>query len=1240
MKKKKVRQNIIPYESDKFEIGFEGNNTEGYAHIVGENVYADNYQIVSNLINDGYLVHATPTEFDEFNPEFIRGGMRAHEGYGFYFTDMQYKPLEYGNILWVVKKDDFNFLDSSTPISIDMFGEKYKIELHKLNDRLDNVRTNREYDYISSEIERLEDEYNKLGGDNFFDYIDIAIEQDNARTIAQLESRIRNSKYTVPKLTELYVSWGYDGYITDRIYTIFNFDKLKKLSKKIDLNNMNNLNEALNLSSFKVQDKLNPNFWKNEKLDSRVRLKLLDIADDFTDFLNVDWVKPEDITMTGSLANYNWSKEYSDIDLHIIIDYKKVDDRIEFVREYFKSKKELWNQEHENLKIFGFPVELYVQDKNEKHNSSGVYSLEKNEWIEKPQKKEPTKSNLRKAEQNAESWIEKIDKIMNRYYPDATDSEKENILNKLDSTFNDIKNSRRKSFSNGKDEMNKDNLTFKMLRRNGYLDKIHNKKVEIYDDLMSIDENILSNIIKENISKYIINEISIIDKYNKEKEKNNYINKGIDFDTFEELCNIDPTTKPNKVGKYCNWLIAKYNPNTNFNELKRCLEWFADGVKRNILSRYNIPSDINSFKTYEELINTMNNLNDNNDDLDISSSEYNNRNKLEGQFEVLGSTSFYDIIVPKTFDAERYFGSNTEWCTVANKNYFLDYMEQGQLYILYPKNGDSEYKMQFHFESVSFADKYDNVLGDPIDCIKSVIEDKNIYNELISLCKKVFAKNVKYMKYFSTFEEVLESILIELENGTNPRNLFDKVDDFREGYAIVCLKGKWNWINTEGELLNPNQWFDYVFNFQEGYAVVEIRGKGWNYINTDGNFLRDDLWFKDAYSFKEGYAVVQLNGKWNWINTEGEFFSPNQWFNGTGIFQNGVALVKLKNKYNFIKTDGNFICDDIWFDMIWGFQDGIAKVEIESKGYNFINTEGKILCPDIWFDRVLSFNNNVGIVELNSKGCNLINTEGELLSPNQWFDNIRKTENLYRVFLRDKGFNYINSNGEYVSDEWFAEAGLLRRGRTEVKLFNGEEFRLVIHPHNENKVILRKRMDENKKYNNKILTENINNRKLYHQTVADINVIKSIIENGLIPNDNGEVYGIWFNKKPFYNDYERFMVSLPETEENLEKYDFSKFFDGDLKIARKQIPFNALTVENIPFASINGEFCFYSNMFNEKFRNSKFVQKYENLATYIAEKTKKDNILIYTDLFEMFVESGTSYIFSKYPHIKTDILLK
>lgn len=102
----------------------------------------------------------------------------------------------------------------------------------------------------------------------------------------------------------------------------------------------------------------------------------MDIADDFIQTLNVKWVKPLDIVFTGSLANYNWTK-YSDIDVHVIMNYKDVYENIEFVKEYFEMKKYSWMQDHDNLRIYGFPIELYVEDSNDAANSSGVYSLEK-----------------------------------------------------------------------------------------------------------------------------------------------------------------------------------------------------------------------------------------------------------------------------------------------------------------------------------------------------------------------------------------------------------------------------------------------------------------------------------------------------------------------------------------------------------------------------------------------------------------------------------------------------------------------------------------------------------------------------------------------------------------------------------------------------------------------------------------------------------------------------------------------
>lgn len=248
--------------------------------------------------------------------------------------------------------------------------------------------------------------------------------------------------------------------------------------------------EEVDLSSFEIKDKLNPKFWKNNKIDSRIRLKLLDIADDFVDSLEVKWVEPEDIIMTGSLANFTWNEEYSDIDLHIIMDFKKVDKRSDFVKNYFKSKKKEWEDKHENLKIYGFPIEVYVQDKYEKHTASGIYSLEKNEWIIEPNRDNFDENDYEDdvVKQKVSEYTKKIDKLLEDFEEKTTESDIETIYNKSVSLFNKIKDERNDEL-HVKDakELSNGNLIFKSLRRNGYIEKLINLRNNSYDKYNSLD---------------------------------------------------------------------------------------------------------------------------------------------------------------------------------------------------------------------------------------------------------------------------------------------------------------------------------------------------------------------------------------------------------------------------------------------------------------------------------------------------------------------------------------------------------------------------------------------------------------------------------------------------------------------------------------------------------------------------------------------------------------------------------
>ena len=162
------------------------------------------------------------------------------------------------------------------------------------------------------------------------------------------------------------------------------------------------------LSSFHLQDELNPKIWSKDgqKMNPKVRERLLEITNDFIEFLGVD-VIVTDVIMTGSLANYNWSK-FSDIDLHIVANFSQFsEEQLPLYEELFKLKKTLYNYKH-NIKIFGYDVELYVQNETEIHFSSGVYSVLFDEWSNKPEK-ETVKIDKELIKTKSQQWMDIID---------------------------------------------------------------------------------------------------------------------------------------------------------------------------------------------------------------------------------------------------------------------------------------------------------------------------------------------------------------------------------------------------------------------------------------------------------------------------------------------------------------------------------------------------------------------------------------------------------------------------------------------------------------------------------------------------------------------------------------------------------------------------------------------------------------------------------------------------------------
>jgi hypothetical protein len=228
------------------------------------------------------------------------------------------------------------------------------------------------------------------------------------------------------------------------------------------------------VKSFRIKDELNPKIWTDFEINSEVREDLLKIAQDFYGSTDLQ-ADVDDIILTGSLSNYNWSEKYSDYDLHILIDFKQVNESVELVKKYADSVKKIWNDEHD-IKIKGYEVEVYIQDVSEPHTSTGVFSLLNNKWKVKPKRVEfePDEDMI---EEKGKSVMMLVDDL-----EEEVDEDKyESFLEKLQKVWDKVKNYRKSGLESEGGELSLGNLVFKFLRRNGYIEKIMKLKKKSYD---------------------------------------------------------------------------------------------------------------------------------------------------------------------------------------------------------------------------------------------------------------------------------------------------------------------------------------------------------------------------------------------------------------------------------------------------------------------------------------------------------------------------------------------------------------------------------------------------------------------------------------------------------------------------------------------------------------------------------------------------------------------------------------
>ena len=474
-----------------------------------------------------------------------------------------------------------------------------------------------------------------------------------------------------------------------------------------------------------------------------------------------------------------------------------------------------------------------------------------------------------------------------------------------------------------------------------YLSLLNNKK-----RIVRLTESDLVNIVKRCLVESTKHTTLLTESAQDKRVQNFLKNKG--YSDYNERMEI--------IGKTKHDIPNIRLDNGKF--LLGCLRMFFDGQLRDEASIRNVDNALKQIHTdghTEEFDENLNGKNPN--DLYNMFRETMKQNahkdRERSAKRAFGGGSNYKIIPINSFEEAKPYGRYTSWCVTHGKSAFESYTKGGNRFYFCLRNG---------FQSVPKDDENAplnewglSMIAVNIDMEGNLTRVTTRYNHDYNgennpqLETPEQLENVLNVPFYQTFkpytrQELLDMGIIPfnmvqelLDSGKKPNEIFQFVGDFHEGFAVVKLNDKWDFINREGRLLSPT-WFDYCGDFIDGFAVVKLNDK-WNFINRECGLL-SPTWFDYCWNFHDGFAVISLNGKWNLINRECRLLSPT-WFDNCGDFHDGFAVVCLNGKCNFINREGRLI-SPTWFDNCWNFHDGFAAVKLNGK-YNFINREGRLL---------------------------------------------------------------------------------------------------------------------------------------------------------------------------------------------------------------------------------------------------------------------------------------------------------
>lgn len=205
---------------------------------------------------------------------------------------------------------------------------------------------------------------------------------------------------------------------------------------------------------------LNPKLWDDFVLKPEVRAKLLQFAEVWRDYAKIPKSAVKEVILLGGNANYNYT-DMSDLDVHLVVDKSLIAKDNPLLDDYLQDKKQMWTMSHK-ITIFGYGLEPYAQDTSVEYpKQQGVYSLTKDEWIAKPEFVGDDMLKDPYLKKKVKFYMKMIDDMIKGHVD----------LDSVKHFKEKLRDMRGVAIKKG-GEFSFENLVFKELRNQGYLDKL------------------------------------------------------------------------------------------------------------------------------------------------------------------------------------------------------------------------------------------------------------------------------------------------------------------------------------------------------------------------------------------------------------------------------------------------------------------------------------------------------------------------------------------------------------------------------------------------------------------------------------------------------------------------------------------------------------------------------------------------------------------------------------------------